>query len=90
MIFKGIQTSIAKKPTGFVIFKGDSDPLSPLLDPHIRQNKYNVLYNLCNEFSPVTLKLGLNVRKFPTRSDSKQSAQLQRKARLLKLLVQLV
>ena len=40
MIFKGIQTSIAKKPYIFVIFQvggggGGPDPLSSALDPHM-------------------------------------------------------
>ena len=37
VIFKGIQTSIAKKPFIFVIFQGGPDTLSPPppLDPHM-------------------------------------------------------
>ena len=39
LIFQGIPTSIAKKPSIFVIFQGGGgggpDSLSPLLDPHM-------------------------------------------------------
>ena len=35
MIFKGIRTSIAKKPYIFVIFQGGLDPLSTPLDPRM-------------------------------------------------------